>query len=126
MTLMEAFEEAYKLQEAKELLRKDWRELNKGAPHATGFCYIAAEAAFHILGKKDINVFYAAYEEDGKKCTHWWLKRNHEIIDPTKSQYLDLGISPPYHLGKRAGFLTKEPSKRAFILMGIVKNILKK
>ncbi len=120
MTLVDAFEAAYRLEETKKLLRKDWRELNKGSPHATGFCYIAAEAAYHILGRKGLKSLYAAYEEDGKRCTHWWLLRGKEIIDPTASQYRELGLEPPYHLGKGAGFLTKQPSKRARKLMEIV------
>lgn len=122
--LISAFERAYRTPEAKALLRSDWRELNKNAPHSTGFCYVAAEACFYLLGCEGIKSFYAAYEEDGKKCTHWWLKKNGRIIDPTASQYRELGLEPPYHLGKGAGFLTKLPSKRAKSLMDVVNSLL--
>ncbi len=127
MTLLEAFEYAYRTEEAKALLRKDWREANHGAPHATGFCYIAAEAAFHLLGGKSggLKSHCAVYLEDGKRCTHWWLTQGKRIIDPTASQYLELGLDPPYHLGKGSGFLTKQPSKRAARLMEIVLQCLK-
>lgn len=128
MRLLTAFEKVYTTNEAKLLLRKDWYELNKNAPHATGFCYIAAEAAFHLLGGKDKGIisYCASYLEDGKKCTHWWIVKDGKIIDPTASQYLKLGLQPPYHLGKKVGFLTKEPSKRACALMNMVSKLLLK
>jgi hypothetical protein len=120
--LLDIFYLVYKTKEAKSLLRKDWFKANLGAPHSTGFCYIAAEAAFHLLGGKSngLNSYCAVYLEDGEKCTHWWLKNDTFIIDPTDSQYFELGLKPPYHLGKRAGFLTKQPSKRAMRLMEMV------
>jgi len=122
MDLLDAFQYAYSTREAKKLLRNDWRKANQGAPHATGFCYIAAEAAFHLLGGKSngLKSYCAVYVEDGKRCTHWWLTKGNWIIDPTASQYLELDLQPPYHLGKGAGFLTKQPSKRASRLMEIV------
>jgi hypothetical protein len=124
--LLRAFEKAYRLEEAKKLLRPDWRALNVNAPHSTGFCYIGAEACFHLLGGKNAGLlsYYAAYEEDGMRCTHWWLKKKGRIIDPTASQYTELGLKPPYHLGKGAGFLTLKPSRRAYILMEMVLTFL--
>lgn len=124
--LLKAFEKAYRLKEAKLLLRPDWRALNDNGPHSTGFCYIAAEACFHLLGGREGGVlsYYAAYEEDGMRCTHWWLRRNGRIIDPTASQYTALGLKPPYHLGKGVGFLTKNPSRRARSLMEMVLTFL--
>jgi hypothetical protein len=119
--LIKAFEKVYRLPEAKQLLRPDWRKLNQNAPHSTGFCYIAAEAAFHILGRKGFKSMYAAYVEDGIKCTHWWLMKGEEIFDPTASQYTELGLQPPYHLGKGAGFLTVQPSKRTAKLIEMVR-----
>ena len=94
--LLNAFEKAYRLEEAKNLLRKDWREANLNAPHSTGFCYIAAEAAWHLLGCEGIDIYCASYKEDDKPCTHWWLKSGNKIIDPTATQYTKLGLKPPY------------------------------
>jgi hypothetical protein len=126
--IITAFEKSYRLHEAKKLLRKDWRKLNENAPHATGFCYIAAEACYHLLGGKEAGLksYYAVYEEDGMRCTHWWLKKGNKIIDPTASQYTKLGLKPPYHLGKGSGFLTLKPSYRAALLMKLVKSFIKK
>jgi hypothetical protein len=65
---------------------------------------------------------YARYEEDGMKCTHWWLvDSDNEIVDPTATQYTELGLEPPYQIGKGIGFLTSFPSRRAATLMQIVK-----
>ena len=121
--LLSAFERAYRLKEAKELLRKDWRKLNESLTPSTGFCYIAAEALFHLLGKTGLKVMYASYVEDGFPCTHWWLVKGKQIIDPTKSQYG--GEEPPYRLGKGIGFLTTKISKRAAKLTEIVLKELK-
>jgi hypothetical protein len=124
--LLNAFEKAYRLEEIKHLLRPDWRKLNYNAPHSTGFCYIGAEACYHLLGgnKAGLTSHYASYIEDKMRCTHWWLKQSGKIIDPTASQYLELGLTPPYHLGKGAGFLTLKPSKRAEKLMQMVISLL--
>lgn len=122
--MLKNLEKSYRLDEAKNLLRKDWKKLNKDSPHSTGFCYIAAEACYHLLGgaKAGLKVFYAAYVEDGMKCTHWWLcDKEGKIVDPTASQYTEVGLSPPYHLGKGSGFLTRQPSKRAAELMKLIK-----
>ena len=82
-----------------------------------GHCYVAAEALWHLLGKKDWKPICASYKDEGGKATHWWLVNRHtgEIADPTKEQYLP--DQPPYHLGKGSGFLTKHPSRRAQIVI---------
>ena len=50
--------------------------------------------------------------------THWWLETNEgRVIDFTADQY----TRPfPYHKGKRGGFLTKQPSKRARAIMEVL------
>ena len=89
-----------------------------------GHCYIAAEALWHLLGKLDWKPMCASYEDIGGKATHWWLvnKTNCTIADPTKEQYAP--EEPPYHLGRGTGFLTKNPSKRAQILIDRINKLV--
>lgn len=97
-----------------DLLVGRWKKQNMPLE---GHCYIAAEALFHILGPSKWKPMCASYRDEGGKATHWWLvhRETGEIADPTKEQYLP--DSPPYHLGKGSGFLTKKPSRRAKILI---------
>jgi hypothetical protein len=86
-----------------------------------GHCYIATEALFHLLkDNKRWKPMCASYNDEHGKATHWWLvnKDNGNILDPTKEQYLP--DEPPYHLGRGCGFLTKNPSKRAKIIINRV------
>lgn len=47
--------------------------------------------------------------------SHWFLKHSEGlIIDPTVGQFDSI---PDYSLARGRGFLTKQPSKRAVILM---------
>ena len=83
-------------------------------------CYASAEALYHLLGGKSAGYVacVASFEENNEKFTHWWIKNNqNEIIDPTAEQFTSIGKEPPYSLGKNAGFLTKNPSKRAQIII---------
>ena len=88
-----------------------------------GHCYVAAEALYHLLNKKEWQPYYAAYNDKIGKATHWWLvnKKTGKIADPTKEQYYP--DNPPYDFGKKAGFLTLLPSKRASIVIERIKNI---
>lgn len=108
---------AFKKPEALALLRPDWRKENErsGIP-STGFCYIATEALYHMLGGRSsgLKPYCAVYEEG----THWWLEdETGKRLDPTSSQYGE--DDPPYHLGKGCGFQNGhgQPSKRAASLM---------
>jgi hypothetical protein len=80
-----------------------------------GHCYAASEALYHMLGGKSAGYVpcVASFEENGEKFTHWWIRKEKEILDPTAEQFTSIGVKPPYELGKGAGFLTKQPSKRA-------------
>lgn len=116
---MELLNRAFQQPQAIRLLRKDWRLINEksGIP-STGFCYIATEALFYMLGGKDsgLKPVCASYEEG----THWWLvNKKGKILDPTASQYGN--DDPPYHLGKGCGFQNGyvKPSKRAQALLEI-------
>lgn len=126
--LLTAFEDAFVLPESKSLLAKRWRTKNSavGAPPSTGFCYIAAEAVYHILKDAGLEAkaYCASYEENGKSSTHWWVEVEDWIVDPTASQYTMVGEKPPYYLGRGKGFLTKKPSKRARQLIETVRQIL--
>jgi len=80
-----------------------------------GHCYVATEAAYHIYGKFHGYKPYVMRVERGK-YTHWFLKdSNNNIIDPTIGQYK--GKTPKYAKAKCTGFLTKQPSKRAQIII---------
>lgn len=81
-----------------------------------GHCYASSEAIYHMLGgiHSGLTPCVASFEENGQKLTHWWIKdKKGNIIDPTADQFYAVGQNPPYELGKGAGFLTKQPSKRA-------------
>ena len=96
-----------------DLRIKPW----KGSPFAlSGHCYIAAEAAYHLLGgrySKHLKPCFIRHEGE----PHWYIQSRHGIIDPSAEQF----ESPvPYHKGKGKGFLTKGPSKRAQILISRV------
>jgi hypothetical protein len=115
---MELLEEAYP--KAKHLLRKDWLLINEdsGIP-STGFCYIATEALFYLIGGLDSGYKPVCLTEpDG---THWWLQRRKSILDPTLSQYD--GEMPRYHDGRKTGFLNGyvRPSRRAAALIEIAR-----
>ncbi len=104
-----------------DLLSKQWRPF--ADEYCTGHCYIAAEALYHLIDGADagLKVFVASYEEG----THWWITNNKgKIFDPTKIQYTAYGEQPPYEKGRRGGFLTKQPSKRAQIVIDRVREIL--
>lgn len=69
-----------------------------GNPTA-GFCSVAAEAAWFILGGKEAGwVAHAARDTDGS--THWWLMHESgERYDPTAEQYHLVGETTPYERG---------------------------
>ena len=78
-------------------------------------CYVATEAAYHLFARAEGYVPYVLRHPDGS--THWWLvqKATGKILDPTEPQ---LGGKPfPYKRGRRAVFLTPQPSRRAVELL---------
>jgi hypothetical protein len=100
-----------------------WREKNNESPiHSTGFCYIATEALFYMIGGIDSGYMPFFVKEDNE--THWWLANfENKKLDPTADQYKP--DVPPYQLGKRCGFLNgyKNPSKRAKILIELAEKL---
>ncbi len=98
-----------------DLLKGRWRVQSNPLE---GHCFIATEALYHMLpNKEQWKPMVASYKDEGGKATHWWLinRITGDILDPTKEQYLP--ETPPYHLGKGCGFMTKLPSKRAKTLI---------
>jgi hypothetical protein len=95
-----------------DLLSKEWlAKKQKIICHKTfGHCYLATEAAYHILGGKR-----AGWKPYYLKCpdgSHWFLKNAAGyIFDVTDAQFEGEEILYSQAVGK--GFLTKQPSKRA-------------
>ena len=102
-----------------DLLKQPYKWMvESGMAHPlTGYCYIASEAIYHILGGQKVGLTPCCIKHKG--INHWYLKRNNKIIDPTAEQFND---DVPYHLGRGRGFLTKQPSKRAQIIIKRYKN----
>ena len=94
-----------------DLRRRPW----KGSPNPlAGHCYVACEALYHILGSEWCPCFIQ--HED---APHWFLRHRETgaILDPTASQFK---TPVPYHEGRGKGFLTKQPSKRASVVISRV------
>lgn len=91
-----------------------------------GNCYVTCEALYHLLGGKESGWIPMCMRWEGD--THWFLmkvvvnsyayperhQRHAVIMDPTVSQFK---TRPNYTLARAKGFLTKEPSRRARVLM---------
>lgn len=81
-----------------------------------GCCYPAAEVLYHVWGKA--NGFKPATKRSSpnRGDLHWFLRHpDGRILDPTASQF---GDKPFDYTGARGGgFLTRQPSKRAQVLL---------
>lgn len=103
-----------------DLLREPYRSEYTPTNPTAGHCYIAAEALWHLLGGP-ASGYKPMTARDPDGGTHWWLQdAQGEPLDPTAAQYLTDGLQPPYHLGRGCGFLTRQPSKRAAIVIARV------
>lgn len=107
------------------LLSKEWLEKkkNESSCHPTfGHCYLATEAAYHLLGGKK-NGWKPYYLKQDKE-SHWFLKHESgDILDITAEQF---GATPIRYADARGkGFLTKNPSKRAILLLKKILNYQK-
>lgn len=98
-----------------ELLKPRYRTWHSPANPTAGHCYVASEALYHLLESRD---WCPRWAPDGDH-THWWVQHVHsgEILDPTAHQYTVHGLTPPYGDGRGCGFLTRQPSKRALVLL---------
>lgn len=79
-----------------------------------GHCYVASEAAYHALGGPTSGFTPQFVRHEGEP--HWYLKQDGTglIYDLTADQF---ATPVPYDQGKGKGFLTKEPSKRARVIL---------
>lgn len=103
-----------------DLLKPKYKAANASNP-MFGHCYAASEAAFYLFAKAD--GYFPVRGRDCRGVCHWWLENAEgERLDITADQYFSQGEVPPYWNGKRGGFLTKEPSKRARKIMERVKS----
>lgn len=91
-----------------DLRRPPWR----GSPDPlAGHCYVASEALYHLgLREQGYRPMFIRHEGS----PHWFLARGTEVVDATASQFR---TPVPYSQAKGKGFLTREPSRRARILM---------
>lgn len=80
-----------------------------------GNCYVTCEALYHLLGGKAAGWTPAWLKHEGD--THWILRRNGEVLDPTVKQFKR---KPDYSKARGSGFLTRRPSKRARALMKVM------
>jgi len=89
-----------------EVLDQEWLEKNlRSGIDSTGFCFAACQVIYKCNGKKDkwlVKVINRIKWEHG---SHYYLqnKQTNEILDITKDQYVQKGISIPYELGKSVG-----------------------
>jgi hypothetical protein len=89
---------------------------------SNGHCYVASEAVFHMLGGKKAG--YKGVTLNFQGYPHWWVVDQFgRVLDPTADQY---DVDVPYEKGKGCGFLTRQPSKRAAIVIKRAKKILKR
>lgn len=82
----------------------------QGNPNAmAGHCYVASEAAFHILGGREAG--WTAVQIEHESDSHWFLRHDDgTVLDITADQFQ---TPVPYDEGRGRGFLTVQPSKRA-------------
>lgn len=95
-----------------DLLKAEYRaRVKEGAHPLTGHCYVASEAAFHLLGGLSGPWRPRTVRHEG--AVHWFLRHydTGEILDLTADQFR---TPVPYeHARRGGGFLTIDPSKRA-------------
>lgn len=95
-----------------DLLRRIYKDLPNRHPLA-GHCYVAAEALYH-LGAREAGYRPETLLWEG--FVHWRLRNlaSGLLLDPTAAQFY---AAPPVDLGRGRGFLTREPSGRARLII---------
>jgi hypothetical protein len=84
---------------------------------ARGHCYIASEAYYHLRGGKAAG--FKAMNVYHEGASHWWVRGpDGENFDLTADQFK---TPVPYEKGRYVGFLTRQPSKRAQIVIDRVR-----
>ena len=80
-----------------------------------GHCYVACEALYH-LGLRERGWVPTHVRHEGQ--SHWFLTNDDgEVVDPTAGQF---SAPVPHREGRRCGFLTRWPSRRARVLIARV------
>lgn len=107
-----------------DLLSPRYRADAVGKCREYGHCYVATEALWHLIGGT-ASGYVPRYAFDAGSDTHWWLYNatDDAVLDPTSPQYTSNELKNLYANGRSCGFLTKQPSKRAKIVMQRVMNI---
>ncbi len=107
-----------------DLLKPEWRKIARRKRCAVaGHCYAASEAIYHMLGGAAAGwvpqvLSHASWPEGlSKGQTHWFLRncRTGAVIDATSDQFHPL--VPRHNAAKGSGFLTRQPSRRASIII---------
>lgn len=89
-------------------------------PGFSGHCYVASEAYYHLMGGKASGLIPYSMKING--IVHWFLKDSIGlVIDLTANQF-QFNINYSHKSARGRGFLTKQPSKRAKILINRVRN----
>jgi len=102
-----------------ELLKANQKGAGTGP--LAGHCYVAAQAAYHLLGGSSSGL--TPHSAPYRGGTHWWLEdESGEIVDPTASQWKK---AFPYKKGSGRGFLTKDASARAQVVIDRAKDRLR-
>lgn len=93
-----------------ELLPREWQD----HPHPMGgYCYVASEALYYMLGGTEAGLTAKRAPCPGGE--HWWVEGPHgKLIDATADQF---GEDFDYSTGVSSRFLTGEPSPRAVTIM---------
>jgi len=94
-----------------ELLHEPYRSRveSGGCDPMTGHCYVASEAAYHLLGGKGAGWTPMFVRHEGSP--HWFLRGpGGKYVDITASQFK---TPVPYDKAVPKGFLTRDPSARA-------------
>jgi len=93
------------------LLKPQYRK--PGAHPMAGHCYVASEALYHLLGGSSSG--YTPTSLRVGDSIHWWLTGpKGEVLDPTADQFTE---PVQYDQGRGRGFLTKQPSRRAAVVI---------
>lgn len=82
-----------------------------------GHCYVASEALYHLLGRDSYIPTRA------RLCgeTHWWLRhQDGDVLDPTAAQFSEPFF---YEKGVGGGFMTRQPSRRAQVVIDRVRQM---
>lgn len=96
-----------------KMLRLRLKQSRQTRKEMKGNCYVTSEALYHLLGGKKAGWMPMCISM--KPDNHWFLKHSSGmILDATATQFKHL---PDYSKARGIGFLTKQPSKRAQMLM---------